>query len=90
MIPLKEHNQIVEELMRQIDKRELEIKMMAKEKNKTTSQAPQIQPTHNQVNLQKKINQLNKEHKDRINTVTQQLRNKSLENKELKQRLQFD
>lgn len=34
-----------------------------------------------------RINQLNKEYKDKISTLTQQLRSKSSENKELKERL---
>ena len=42
------------------------------------SQVPQLQPTNNEQMLNKRINQLNKEHKDRINTITQQLRNKSV------------
>jgi len=50
-------------------------------------QQSQIQPTNNEQTLTKRINQLNKEHKDRVNTLTQQLRSKSIENKELKERL---
>ena len=37
--------------------------------------------------MQKKINQLTKEHKDKISTLTQQIRSRSNENKELKERL---
>lgn len=37
--------------------------------------------------LNKKINQLNKEYKERISNLTQQLRSKSVEAKDLKERL---
>ena len=37
--------------------------------------------------LNGRINQLNKEYKDKISSITQQLRGKSAENRELKERL---
>jgi len=50
-------------------------------------QVPQLEPTANEQMLNKKINQLNKEYKERINNLTQQLRSKSVEAKDLKERL---
>jgi hypothetical protein len=51
---------------------------MQKEKTKTPPQIPQLEPTVSEQNLNKKINQLNKEYKERISNLTQQLRSKSL------------
>jgi hypothetical protein len=48
---------------------------------------PQLEPTNTEQMLNKKINQLTKEHKERVNNLNQQLRSKSQENKELKERL---
>jgi hypothetical protein len=42
MIPLKEHNDIVQKLMKELNNKEAEIKAMAKEKNKVPNQAPQL------------------------------------------------
>jgi ribosomal protein S30 len=77
MIPLREHNDIVEKLMKELENKDQEMKNMTKEK-KTPSQGPQLQPTSNEQALNRKINQLNKEYKERVNGLTQQLRNKSV------------
>jgi hypothetical protein len=58
-----------------------------KDKLKTTAQVPQLEPTPNELMLNKKITQLNKEFKERLGSLTQQLRSKSQENKDLKERL---
>lgn len=78
MIPIREHNDIVEKLMKEISAKDRELNAVIKEKTKTPSQAPQLQPTKNEEVLTKKINQLSKEYKDRIGALTQQIRNKSL------------
>ena len=87
MIPIREHNDIVQKLMKEITSQEQEIKGLAKERGKAPSQAPQLQPTNNETVLSKRMGQLTKEHKERVNALTQQLRNKSVENKDLKERL---
>lgn len=87
MIPLREHNDIVEKLMKELNSKDQEIKNLQKEKTKNPSQTPQLQPTKGEELLNKKITQLNKEHKERVNNLTQQIRAKSIENKELKERL---
>ena len=79
-----EHNEIVQKLMKEITNKEAEIKNINREKNKNIQQIPQLVPTQGEKHLNVKINQLNKEHKDKINMLTQQIRNKSLENKDLK------
>ncbi len=78
MIPIREHNDIVEKLMKEISAKDRELNAVIKEKTKAPSQAPQLQPTKNEEVLTKKINQLSKEYKDRIGALTQQIRNKSL------------
>lgn len=78
MIPIREHNDIVEKLMKEISAKDRELNAVIKEKTKAPSHAPQLQPTKNEEVLTKKINQLSKEYKDRIGALTQQIRNKSL------------
>ncbi len=87
MIPIKEHNDIISTLMKEIAAKESEIKAITKEKQKGAPQVPQLEPTNTEQMLHKKINQLTKEHKERVNNLNQQLRSKSQENKELKERL---
>lgn len=76
MIALREHNDIVQKLMKELTEKERELKDALKERNKPT-QAPQLEPTANEKQLNARINQLNKEYKDKISTLTQQLRSKS-------------
>jgi hypothetical protein len=87
MIALKEHNDVVQKLIKELDSKDAEIKALTKEKNKAPSQVPQLEPTPNEKMLTVRINQLNKEYKDKIGSLTQQLRGKSAENRELKERL---
>jgi hypothetical protein len=84
MIPLKEHNDIVQKLIKELSTKDAELKAVTKEKAKVPNQAPQLEPSPNEKMLTGRINQLNKEYKDKISTLTQQLRGKSVENKELK------
>lgn len=76
----------MQKLIKELDSKEAELKLATKEKAKP-SQAPQFEPSQNEKQLTSKINQLNKEYKDKISTLTQQLRGKSIENRELKERL---
>jgi hypothetical protein len=86
MIALKEHNDIVQKLMKELTAREGELKAALKERGKPI-QTPQLEPTLNEKQLAGRISQLNKEYKDKISSLTQQLRSKSTENKDLKERL---
>ena len=45
MIPIKEHNEIVQKLMKEITNKEAEIKNINREKNKNIQQIPQLVPT---------------------------------------------
>jgi hypothetical protein len=42
MIPIKEHNDIVQKLMKELTTKESDLKMALKEKSKVPSQAPQL------------------------------------------------
>jgi hypothetical protein len=45
MIPIKEHNDIVGKLIKELETKENELKNLEKEKSKAHSQQPQLQPT---------------------------------------------
>ena len=77
MISLKEHNNVVEKLMKELQNKQKEVQNLTKKVNKGPQQIPQLQPSITEQNLNKKITQLNKEYKEKISTLNQQLRNKS-------------
>lgn len=73
MISLKEHNDLVDKFCKQLSVKEAEIKGLEKQVNKIPKQAPQIEPTASEVILNKKILQINKEHKEKVAALTLQL-----------------
>ena len=88
---LKQHNDIVEKLLKKIDVKDSEIEGLKKELNKVSKNVSGIgmrpEVSENEKKLTKKINELQKDYKARIETLSQQLSAKNNENKDLLERL---
>lgn len=72
-----------------MDAQEAQIAKLQKQlkKSQASQELSKIGPSEKETKLNKKIETLNKQYKERISQLTQELTNKSNENKQLKDRL---
>lgn len=81
---LKQHNDMVEKLLKQLDSKDSEIESLRKQLQKASSSQPMVKTTEAEKEANRKITQLHKQYKDKITQLTARIRSKSTENKDLK------